>query len=368
MKIIALKEREKNEIRCAITPETAKLFVNNGHDVYLEPNIGIQSNFLDLEYAANGAIIVKDIKDAISKANIILKVRPSPMNSELNELQFAAKNTAIIGMISKYRDVNYIKQAVNNDITLISMELLPRISKVQNMDVLSSQSNLSGYRAVIEGSYHYNGSIPMMMTSAGRINATKILIIGAGVAGLQAIATAKRLGAIVSAYDIRKETEEQVESLGATFLSPEKNHQEINTPGTIINSKNLDANDQSIQENFLSSIIENFNIVITTVQIAGKRAPLIINNNIIDKMKPGSVIIDTACDYGGNVESSDIENIIIKNSVKIIGCSDLANKTHFDSSRLYAKNLFNFLNYAIKENTINMQDDMISSMHLENIE
>jgi NAD(P) transhydrogenase subunit alpha len=240
------------------------------------------------------------------------------------------------------------------------MELLPRTTKAQAMDALSSQSNLAGYRSVIEASYHFTKAFPMMMTPSGTIPPCKLLVIGTGVAGLQAIATAKRLGANVSGYDIRAATKEQVESLGAKFISPEMlNRQADDKSGY---ATELSNEDKTKAAEFLASIIKNYDIVITTAQIPGKIAPILITSDMLQSMKFGSVIVDIATSSGGNVEGSMIDEIVVKDGITIIGYGNLPSRIPCDSSRLYSKNLYNLLDYALLPTGFNFEDEMIKQM------
>lgn len=360
MKIAALKERAKGEHRTAITPETARLFCKNGHDVFIEKNIGTAANFTDSEYESAGATVSSIPLEILSDADIILKVQPSPLLDQYNEIEMSKKNATIIGLLSPYSNSEYLDKALSKELSAIAMELVPRITKAQNMDVLSSQSNLAGYRAVIEASYYFDRALPMMMTAAGTINPAKTLIIGVGVAGLQAIATAKRLGSIVSAYDVRSATKEQVESLGAKFVHPSTSSNEAEDKSGY--AKEVTQDFAAIQERFLTKIIGNYDIVITTALIPDKKAPLLLTKSMISKMRPGSVVVDMATINGGNVEDSAIDKIVAKKGVKIIGWSNMAAKIACDSSKLYAKNLYNFLEYAIKDNKINFKDDLVEEM------
>jgi NAD(P) transhydrogenase subunit alpha len=360
MKIAAIKERAKGEYRAAITPDVARMFVAKGYQVYVEKNIGTEANFPDEEYVKAGAKVSAVPLEILSDADIILKVQSTPIVDEINEIDMAKEGATIIGLLSPYSNFDYIKKSLAKKLSTISMELVPRITKAQNMDVLSSQSNLAGYRAVIEASYYYGKALPMMTTAAGTISPAKTLIIGAGVAGLQAIATAKRLGSAVSAYDVRAATKEQVESLGGKFVHPDLGKSDGEDKSGY--AKEVSQDFALIQEQFFQKIIGDFDIVITTAQIPGKPAPRIITSKMLDLMKPGSVIVDMATATGGNVEDSSIDKVVSKNGVKIVGWSNLAAKIASDSSKLYAKNLYNFLNYAIKDNKINFKDDLVEEM------
>lgn len=360
IKIAALKERAIGETRVAITPEVTKLYVKKGYSVFVEKSIGIDANFQDEDYMAAGAKVSAIPLEIIADADIILKVQPSIFEDELNEINIAKTGAIIIGLLSPYFHSDYIDKATSRNLSTIAMELVPRITRAQGMDVLSSQSNLAGYRAVIEASYHYDKAFPMMMTAAGTVNPAKVLVLGAGVAGLQAIATAKRLGGAVSAYDVRAVTKEQVESLGAKFVYPAA--QLVDKEDKSGYAKEMTKDFASIQEAFLLSIISNFNIIITTAQIPGKKAPILVTKEMVSKMKSGSVIVDMAASNGGNVEDSIIDEIAYKNGVKIIAWSNMASKISSDSSKLYAKNLYNFLDYAIKNGRIDFEDQIVREM------
>lgn len=360
LKIAALKERAKGETRVAITPDIAKLYVKKGYSVFVEKSIGGAINFTDEEYIAAGAKVSGVPLEIIADADIILKVQPSPMEEPLNEINIAKTGATIIGLLSPHSHSEYIDKAVSKNLSTIAVELVPRITRAQSMDVLSSQSNLAGYRAVIEACYYYDRAFPMMMTAAGTINPAKTLILGVGVAGLQAIATAKRLGAAVSAYDVRAATKEQVESLGAKFVYPATEFSDREDKSGYAREVTKDF--AAIQEEFLSGIISNFDIVITTAQIAGKKAPILITKKMVSKMKPGSVIVDLSTSTGGNVEDSVIDKVISKKGIKFIGWSNMAARVASDSSKLYAKNLYNFLEHALKNGKINFTDEIVEEM------
>ena len=359
MKIVALKEKVKHETRVAITPEVAGLLTKKGFAVTVEKDIGIHAGFRDEEYVAVGAKISAVPLEIISDADIILKVQPSPLTDKYSELEFAKAGAVIIGLLSPYLNHEYIKELAKKKLTAFAMELVPRITKAQNMDALSSQSNLVGYRAIIEASYHYTKAFPMMMTAAGTVSPCKTLVLGIGVAGLQAIATAKRLGSSVAGYDVRTATKEQVESLGAKFISPELQEDLQDKSGYAQESS---ESQKAKQEEFLAKTIKNYDIIITTAQIPGKKAPVLVTDKMLSSMKHGSVIVDIATATGGNVEGSEMDKIVSKHGVTIIGLSNLAAKIATDSSKLYSKNLYNFLNYALQDGKFNMDDDLVQSM------
>jgi NAD(P) transhydrogenase subunit alpha len=359
MKIVALKERASGETRAAISPEVAKLFVKKGYVVVVEKEIGLQSGFPDQAYIDAGAKVSAIPLEILSDADIILKVQPSPLVDQFNEIELARPGAIIIALLSPYSNHDYLAKLAKKKLAGIAMELVPRISKAQNMDVLSSQSNLAGYMAVIEASYHSGKAFPMMITAAGTIAPTKVLVLGVGVAGLQAIATAKRLGAVVSAYDVRSTTKEQVESLGAKFISPEISNNLESKSGY---ATEVTADYQKTQEQFLTNIIKNYDIIITTAQIPGKQAPIVVRQEMVKLMKVGSLIVDMATSSGGNVEGSKIDEIIVKNGIKIIGYANLACRIAHDSSKLYSKNLYNFLDYAIQSGNFNLEDELVKNM------
>ncbi|AAU04306.1 NAD(P) transhydrogenase subunit alpha [Rickettsia typhi] len=359
MKIVALKEKVKNETRAAITPEVAGLLIKKGYAVTVEKDIGFYAGFLDEEYVAVGTKISSVPLEIISDADIILKVQPSSVTDKYSELEFAKEGAIIVGLLSPYLNHEYIKAAAKKNITTFAMEFVPRITKAQNMDVLSSQSNLVGYRAVIEASYHYTKAFPMMITAAGTIPACKTLVLGVGVAGLQAIATAKRLGSIVAGYDVRIATKEQVESLGAKFVCVELQEDLQDSSGYA--SEGSEAY-KAKQEEFLAKIIKGYDIVITTAQIPGKKAPILVTDKMIASMMHGSVIVDISTSTGGNVEGSEPDKIVTKHGVTIIGLLNLASKIASDSSKLYSKNLYNFLTYALQDGQFNMDDELVRDM------
>lgn len=360
MKIAAIKEKAKNEFRVAITPDIVKLYLKKGYSVYVEKDMGINCGFTNEEYTAAGAIVSAVPLEIISDADIILKVQSTPLEDKINEISLSKSGACIIGMLSPYGNQEYFREALARKLSMIAMELVPRTTLAQGMDCLSSQSNLAGYRAVLEAAYYFDRGFPMMMTAAGTVNPAKVLILGAGVAGLQAIATAKRLGASVSAYDVRATTKEQVESLGAKFIYPGEITSDGEGSGGY--AKEVTAEFATIQKQFLLTNVPKFDIIITTAQIPGKRAPILLNKDMVHSMKAGSVIVDMATATGGNVEDSAIDKIIAKKGVKIIGWSNLAARIAYDASRLYAKNLYNFINYAGGNDTLNYKDELVEEM------
>ncbi len=359
MKIAAIKEREKGESRVAITPDMVKMYVRKGFRVFVERGMGTAANFTDSEYEDAGAAVSSVLLEILSDADIILKVQPTPLVDQFNEIDMAKTGACIIGLLSPYYNKEYLDKAAAKGLSTVAMELVPRVTKAQGMDALSSQSNLAGYRAVIEASYHFDRAFPMMMTAAGTVNPAKVLILGVGVAGLQAIATAKRLGGVVSAYDVRLAAKEQAESLGAKFVYPADLSDSEDKSGY---AKEVGKDYQAIQEKFFMQIIDKFDVVITTALIPGKKAPILLTKEMVAKMKPGSVIVDLAAVAGGNVEDSSEDRVSVKKGVKIISWTNIASKIASDSSKLYAKNLYNFIDYAVQDRKINFTDELVEEM------
>jgi NAD(P) transhydrogenase subunit alpha len=361
MKIAVLKERYINESRVAITPDVVKLFVKDGFSVYIENNLGVKAGFSNEQYLNVGAKISNVPLEIVSDADIILKVQPTPLTETINELNFAKKDAILIGSLNPSNNKNLIQEYADKQITSLALELMPRVTKAQSMDVLSSQSNLAGYRSVIEAAYHYVAAFPMMMTAAGTILAAKVLVLGAGVAGLQAIATAKRLGAVVSCYDVRSSTKEQAESLGAKFIN--NIEQSFDSKGGY--AAEVSEEYKKLQAQLLDQHVSKNNIIITTAQIPNKPAPILVTKDMISKMPYGSLIIDLAAATGGNTEVTQVDKVVELNGVKIIGYSNLPALIPFESSKLYAKNLYNFIKYAFNENKqLKTDDDLVKAMLL----
>jgi NAD(P) transhydrogenase subunit alpha len=295
--------------------------------------------------------------EVINNSKLILKVT-CPTSEEINSLK---EKTILVGIFNPLSNESKLKEILKKDISIFSLELLPRISRAQSMDVLSSQSNLAGYRSVIESIYEFEKAIPMMMTAAGTVPAAKILVIGAGVAGLQAIATAKRLGAVVSATDVRAASKEQVESLGGKFLMVEQK-ENLETAGGY--AKEASEEFKKKQSDLLKEAMTKNDIVICTALIPGRPAPRILNEELVKLMKPGSIIYDLAAEQGGNAAYSEVDKINIVNGIKIIGIKNLMNKLPSTASSLYAKNLFSFIRNLYskekKEFHINLEDEIIS--------
>ena len=356
MRIVSVSENHNIEKRIAITPDIAKKYIALGLDVSLSKNYGEHLGFKDNDYKELGVEISSKESEVISKADIIVQLG---LLSDDN-LLFLKKNQTLVGIFNPHKNKEKIENLFKKKINIFSLEMLPRITRAQSMDILSSQANLAGYKAVIESFANFEKAIPMMMTAAGTIPAAKILVVGAGVAGLQAIATAKRMGAVVFATDVRMASKEQVESLGGKFL-------------TVEGSENLETEDgyakeaseefKKKQEELLAETLKKIDIVICTALIPGKKAPLIIKENMIANMKPGSIIYDLAAVQGGNAAFAEVDKIVVKEGVKIMGETNILNKLPVSASNLYSKNVLNFVtNLYDKENkkvNINLEDEII---------
>ena len=353
----SIKEEINLEKRVSITVETAKNIIGLGLNINLEKNYAEHLGINDKQYEEVGVKFYNSSREIINESNMLLKIN-CPNNEEIKDLK---ENTILIGIFNPTKNQDKLKEIIKKKINIFSLELLPRISRAQSMDVLSSQSNLAGYRAVIESIYEFERAVPMMMTAAGTVPAAKVLVIGAGVAGLQAIATAKRLGAVVSATDVRAASKEQVESLGGKFLMVEQK-ENLETAGGY--AKEVSEEFKKKQFDLLKEAMIKNDIVICTALIPGKPAPRILNEELVKLMKPGSVICDLAVEQGGNAAYSEVDKISIINGIKIIGIKNLMNKLPLTASSLYAKNLFSFIRnlYSKEKNSfnINLDDEIIS--------
>jgi len=356
MRIVSVSENHKIEKRIAITPDIAKKYIELGLEVSLPENYGDHLGFTDNQFKELGVNISKDEKEIINSADIIVQLG---LLSE-DKLSLIKKNQTLIGVLDPYNNKEKIDNLAKENINIFSLELLPRITRAQSMDILSSQANLAGYKAVIESFANFEKAVPMMMTAAGTIPAAKVLVVGAGVAGLQAIATAKRMGAIVFATDVRMASKEQVESLGGKFLNVEDAENLETEDGY---AKEASDDFKKKQEELLSETLKKIDIVICTALIPGKKAPLIIKDSMINGMKSGSIIYDLAAIQGGNTAFTEVDKVINKGGVKIMGEKNILNKLPISASTLYAKNLFNFVvNLYDKENkkvNMNLEDEII---------
>ena len=367
MQIGIIKERRLDEKRVAATPDTVKKFIAMGLKVNIEKGAGITAAITDHEYEKAGASILDDPQRVLENADIVLKINkpigPKDKDgSKLDEVKLLKSGSILVSLMEPYKDRDLIGLIAKQNITCFALELIPRITRAQTMDVLSSQSNLAGYKAVIEASTTYGKAFPMMMTAAGTVPPAKCLVMGAGVAGLQAIATARRLGAVVSASDVRPAAKENVESLGAKFIAVEdEEFTQAETSGGY--AKEMSDEYKKKQTELIAATVAKQDIIICTALIPGKPAPVLLTPEMVDTMKPGSVIVDLAVEQGGNCPLSEPNKVVDRSGVQIIGCTNLASRVAIDASALFAKNLLNFVTPLINslENKIeiNMQDEII---------
>ena len=356
MRIASILENQKIEKRIAITPEIAKKYIALGFKISIVEKYGEHLGFKDNDYKELGVEISTNKSEVLNSADIIIQLG---LLSDENILNLK-ENQTLIGVLNPYTNKEKIENLSKKNINIFSLEMLPRITRAQSMDILSSQANLAGYKAVIESFANFEKAIPMMMTAAGTIPAAKVLVVGAGVAGLQAIATAKRMGAIVFATDVRMTSKEQVESLGGKFLTVEGT-ENLETEGGY--AKEASEDFKKKQEELLGETLKKIDIIICTALIPGKKAPIIIKESMINNMQAGSVIYDLAAVQGGNTAFSEVDKIVNKNGVRIMGETNILNKLPISASILYAKNVFNFVvNLYDKENkkiNINLEDEII---------
>ena len=367
MQIGIIKERRLDEKRVAATPDTVKKFIAMGLKVNIEKGAGITAAITDHEYEEAGANILDDAERVLENADIVLKVNkpigPKDKDgSKLDEVKLLKSGSILVSLMEPYKDRDLISLIAKQNITCFALELIPRITRAQTMDVLSSQSNLAGYKAVIEASTTYGKAFPMMMTAAGTVPPAKCLVMGAGVAGLQAIATARRLGAVVSASGVRPAAKENVESLGAKFIAVEdEEFKQAETSGGY--AKEMSDEYKKKQTELIAATVAKQDIIICTALIPGKPAPVLLTPEMVDTMKPGSVIVDLAVEQGGNCPLSEPNKVVDRSGVQIIGCTNLASRVAIDASALFAKNLLNFVTPLINSSEnkieINMQDEII---------
>ncbi len=338
MKISVIKERREHERRVAASPDTVKKFVGLGFDVVIEKGAGEAASIPDQYYTDAGATIAADLKKTIADGDIILTVQ----GLEAADAKSAKKGAAMLGHLNAFTEKDRIKAYADAGLLAFAMEFMPRISRAQSMDILSSQSNLAGYKSVLDATEHFGRAFPMMMTAAGTIAPARVLVMGVGVAGLQAIATAKRLGAIVSATDVRAATKEQVESLGGTFVMVEDEESEsAETSGGY--AKEMSDEYKAKQAKLISETIAKQDIVITTALIPGRPAPRLVSDAMLQTMKPGSVLVDLAVEAGGNVEGAKPGEVVNVHGVKIVGNLNNPSRLASDASALFSRNLLNFL-------------------------
>ncbi|MCD8570008.1 MAG: Re/Si-specific NAD(P)(+) transhydrogenase subunit alpha [Alphaproteobacteria bacterium] len=365
MTLSILKETAEAETRVAATPETVRKYIALGYDVHIESGAGAKAAYLDSAYAEAGAKICKSAADTLKNSAVALKVKP-PAASELSAFP---KNALLICLMDPHNNATLIKSLADTGITTCAMELVPRITRAQSMDVLSSQSNLAGYKAVLDATAHYGRAFPMMMTAAGTISPAKVFVMGAGVAGLQAIATARRLGAVVTATDVRPAAKEQVESLGAKFIAVEDDEfKQAETSGGY--AKEMSDSYKKKQAELVEKHIAGQDIVITTALIPGRPAPKLVSESMVKSMKPGSVIVDLAVEAGGNVAGSTPGKAVDKNDVTILGYHNVPGRLATDASALYSRNLLNLVTLITDKDkkavVLDMEDDILKGIVLTN--
>src|SRR5215211_3547599 len=360
MRIAIAREAGAGEARVAATPETVKRIKGLGADVVVQSGAGTGSGMLDAEYEAAGATIAKTLRDAVKDADVVLKVR-RPTEAEAKNYK---RGALVIAIMDPFGNDAALAALAKAGLTAFAMELMPRITRAQVMDVLSSQANLAGYRAVVDAAAEYGRALPMMMTAAGTVPAARVFVMGAGVAGLQAIATARRLGAVVTATDVRPAAKEQVESLGAKFIAVEdEEFKQAETSGGY--AKEMSKEYQAKQAELVSSHIAKQDIVITTALIPGRPAPKLISRTMVESMKPGSVLIDLAVERGGNVELAQPGQVVDHNGVKIVGHLNVPGRLGATASSLYARNLYAFVetlvDKATKSLAVKWDDELVKA-------
>lgn len=348
MKLLVLKENKKNENRVALSAELVSKYQKLGLEVLVEKDAGIKSAISNEEFEKAGAQIITNLDDALPQVDIIVSV-------QRNDIDFSKTKDGVIfvATLNPYFQKEKLAEIAKNKVSTFALELLPRITRAQSMDTLSSQSNLAGYRCVIDAIYEMQKATPMMMTAAGTVSAAKVMIIGAGVAGLQAIATAKRLGAIVCAFDVRTAAKEQVQSLGAKFI-------EVKSEETVdgVYAKEMSEEYKKAQQELLAETIKKQDIVVTTALIPGKKAPILISKEMVSSMKSGSVIVDLAAVNGGNCELTKAGEVAEISGVKIVGHENFPSRVAVDASKLFAKNIYNFLELLVDKESKNIKIDL----------
>ena len=356
MKVAILKERRAREARVAASPESVKKLVGLGCSVCLESGAGLGADLPDTAFEEAGAALAKDAKATLTGADVVLKVQRPMIGGEDDELGLLPKSALLISIMDPLRAAGDVAAVATAGITAFAMDLVPRITRAQSMDVLSSQANLAGYKAVIDAAAEYGRAFPMMMTAAGTIAPARALIMGAGVAGLQAIATARRLGAIVSATDVRPAVKEQVESLGASFVAVEdEEFKQAETAGGY--AKEMSAAYRKKQAALIAETIAKQDIVVTTALIPGRPAPKLVTAEMVKSMKPGAVIVDLAVETGGNCELSEAGKVVAVNGVKIVGHLNMPGRLAADTSQLYARNLFAFVELLVDKESKSLAID-----------
>ena len=355
MKIAVPAEQAPGEARVAVSPETVKAYIRKGAEVAVETGAGRGSFIPDAQFAAAGAAIAPNAEAALRDADIVLTVR----RPAAALLAAARKGAVVAGQMDPFTDRDALKALAAGGASIFAMELMPRITRAQSMDVLSSQANLAGYKAVIDAAAHFSRAFPMMMTAAGTVPAARVFVMGAGVAGLQAIATARRLGAVVSATDVRAAAGEQVQSLGAKFVFVE-GLADASTAGGY--ARELSPEDKERQAALVAEHVKTQDVVVTTALIPGRPAPVLVTKEMVETMKPGSIIVDLAVERGGNCPLSRAGDVVVHDGVTIIGLANAASSLAGNASALYARNLQNFLDLVIKDGSVGIDwnDEIIA--------
>lgn len=363
MKLAVPAEQSEHEPRVAAVPESVKKLIALGFCVTIEPGAGSGAHIRDQDFTATGARLESDRAKLLGEADLVLSVR----RLEVEDVKAMRAGAIAVSIMDPWQDRAGIEAFAAQKVTAFAMEFMPRISRAQSMDVLSSQSNLAGYKAVIDAAAYYGRAMPMMMTAAGTIAPARVLVMGAGVAGLQAVATARRLGAIVSATDVRPAAKEQVESLGGTFVAVEdEEFKEAETTGGY--AKEMSDEYKAKQAELIAKTIKKQDIVICTALIPGRPAPTLISREMVDTMKPGSIIVDLAVEQGGNCAVSKAGEVVVHNDVSIMGYKNVPGRLASDASAFYARNLVNFITLMVDEEagglTIDWQDEIIQGTAL----
>ncbi|NEU11103.1 Re/Si-specific NAD(P)(+) transhydrogenase subunit alpha [Methylobacterium sp. BTF04] len=364
MRIAVLTESDPAEPRVAAVPETVKKFIALGADVTVQSGAGVSAGVPDADYEAAGATVASSAQDAASDADLVLKVR----RPSADEIALLKRGATVVAIMDPYGHEAELTAMAEAGLDTFSMELMPRITRAQVMDVLSSQANLAGYRAVVDGASEYGRAMPMMMTAAGTVPAARVFVMGVGVAGLQAIATARRMGAVVTATDVRPATKEQVESLGAKFVAVEDDEfKQAETSGGY--AKEMSAEYKKKQADLVATHIAKQDIVITTALIPGRPAPQLVSEAMVASMKPGSVLIDLAVERGGNVEGAKAGEIVsTANGVKIVGHLNVPGRLAATASNLYARNLYAFVETLIDKDAktlaVKWDDELVKATNL----
>jgi NAD(P) transhydrogenase subunit alpha len=351
------KETAKNETRVALTPEGVEKLRKDNLDIFVQSGAGVLSSYTDDHYKDAGATVVDSRNEVLKKCDLLMAVQ-APDDADIKLLK---KEAILVSFIWPLQNSSYVELLKEQQISAMAMDTIPRISRAQSMDALSSMSNIAGYKAALLGANHLDKYFPMMMTAAGTIPPAKVLVLGAGVAGLQAIATSKRLGAVVEAFDIRPAVKEQVESLGATFVEVEMESKETESKGGY--AKELDERNKELQKEAIHRHVKKSDVVITTALIPGRPAPRLVDKAMVDDMKPGSVVVDLAAEQGGNCELTEPNKVIDHHGVQIVGLLNLPGMLAYHASKLYSKNMMSLMGLFLDEGkpVFNFEDEIIAN-------